>query len=278
MIILYLLFKDGLLEGDLQKLIFHSVLRRIDERVVRSLNLLGVRVTKPLKDPTPNRNRFRKPRPPTKAGEEPNDFSRYVTALKQMLEDHKTGTLDPQMFPYIKPELVPMDTGSSIDSGTQSLRSARPTWSSKSRSSVIEPRQRIIVFMAGGATFSEACACYEVSHGPGRDVFLGTSHMITPNSFLSQLQGLSESRDKLKMPADAPVKIVPRHLTDPDPVIPKPAPPPQPVHRPAAATSPASQAHAPPVMEMGGLTVHHKPNRPYYEEDKKKKKKKFGMF
>ena len=271
-----MLFKDGLLEGDLQKLVFHSVLRRIDERVIRSLNFLGARVTKPLKDPTPNRNRFRKPRPPPGADEEPNDFSRYATVLKQMLEDHKSGVLDPQIFPYIKPELVPMGTGSSTDSGSQSLRSAKPTWAAKSRSSVIEPRQRIIVFVAGGATFSEARACYEVSRASVRDVFLGTSHMITPNSFLSQLQGLSESRSKLKMPADTPVKMVPKHLTDPDPVIPKPAPlPPQPVHRPAA---PVPQAHAPPAKEMGGLTVHHKPNVPYYQQGKNKKPRKFGIF
>jgi syntaxin-binding protein 1 len=278
--LIYLLYKDGLLNGDIQKLIYHSALRRPDENVVRSLDLLGARVTKELKDTTPNRNKFRKPQPAPADDDEGNDFSRYTTVVKQMLEDHVKNALDPALFPYTKPELAPAgSTGGAADS-TTSLRSAKPTWA-KSRLSVVEPRQRIIVFVAGGATFSEARACYEISKNSVRDVFLGTSHMLNPNLFLTQLQGLHEHRDALKLPVDAPKKVVPQHLLEPDPV-PKPTPPPvQQTRPPPQAASPApAQAAAvkPPTKEMSGLKVHHQPNRPYYEEDKKKKKKKFGVF
>jgi syntaxin-binding protein 1 len=278
--VIYLLFKDGLLNGDIQKLMFHSGLRRADEAVVRSLGLLGARVTKELKDATPNRNKFRKPHLPPAEEDEGNDFSRYVTVVKQMLEDHVKGQLDPQVFPYIKPELAPTgSTGGGADS-TASLRSAKPTWA-RFRLSVVEPRQRVIVFVAGGTTFSEARACYEVSKQSVRDIFLGSSHMLSPNLFLTQLQGLSEHRDALKLPIDAPKKVVPAHLLEPDP-LPKPTPPPVQQTRPpptTAATAPAAVAAVrPPTKEMGGLKVHHQPNRPYYEEDKKKKKKKFGVF
>ncbi|KAA8895897.1 Sec1-like protein [Sphaerosporella brunnea] len=273
LILIYLLYRDGLLNTDIQRLIHHSALRRPDENVVRSLDLLGARVTKELKDATPNRNKFRKPRPPPAEDDEGNDFSRYTTVLKHMLEDHIKGQLDPQMFPYIKPELAPVgSTGGGADS-TTSLRSAKPTWA-KSRLSVVEPRQRIMVFMAGGATFSEARACYEVSKQSVRDVFLGTSHMLNPNLFLTQLQGLAEHRSVLQLPADAPKKAVPQHLLEPDPV-PKPTPPPVQQTRTPPAAAPA--AVKPPTTEMSGLKVHHKPNRPYYEVDKKKKKK-FGVF
>lgn len=281
------------MDGDIQKLILHAGLRRADERVLRSIELLGARVSKPLKDTAPNRNRSSSSRKP-KAGaaqgdEEGNDFSRFTTALKQMLEDHVRGVLDPQAFPYIKPELVPTDTGNSADLGSQaSLRSTKPIWA-KNRLSAVEPRQRVMVFMAGGATLSEARACYEVSKASVRDVFLGSSHIVTPNNFLTQLGALKDGREKLGLPADAPPKQVPAHLLEPDPV-PKPVPSPVPQARPPATVSGGGGAHAqtaqaaaaarPPTKEMSGIKVHQKPNRPYYEEDKdkKKKKKKFGVF
>jgi len=255
------------------KLMNHSSLRRADERVIRSLELLGARVSKPLKDTALNRKRSQKSKRPAQADgeEEGNDFSRFVTALKTMLENHIKGTLDQETFPYLKPELIP--TANEFAAGSQaSLRSAKPTWA-KSRLSAVEPRQRVIVFVAGGATYSESRACYEVSKASVRDVFLGSTHIFTPNLFLTQLAGLKEPRDRLLLPADMPQKEVPAHLLQPDPE-PKPvaaAPQQRPSPKPQAQT----QAK-PPVKEMSGLKVHHQPNRPYYEEDKKKKKKKFG--
>ncbi|KAI5804450.1 Sec1-like protein [Geopyxis carbonaria] len=281
LITLYLLYKDGLLEGDIQKLMLHSGLRRQDESVFRSLHLLGARVSKPLKDPTPNRNRPQRPNKPMEQDDdEGSDFSRFSTALKQMLEDHVKGTLDPQAFPYLKPELIPTGTGNGADVVSQaSLRSAKPTWA-KSRLSVVEPRQRIIVFMTGGATYSEARACYEISKASVRDVFLGSTHMITPGQWLNQLSLLQAPRSKLGLPADMPVKEVPKHLLEPDPVPkPKPPPPQQQAPRPAPAAAPRpAAAPAPPVKEMSGLKVHQKPKVPYYEQEGKKKKKKFGVF
>lgn len=275
-IMLYMLYKDGLLEGDIKKLMLHSNLRRADETVLRNLNLLGAKVTRQLKEPGPNRNSSAKPKKSSQIDDDgSNDFSRYSTALKNMLEDHVKGTLDPQVFPYIKPELVPTGMDRSDSVSQASLRSAKPTWA-KSRLSVVEPRQRIIIFMAGGATYSESRACYEVSKTSVRDVFLGSSHMLTPTFWLTQLQGIKEPRERLGLPVDQPRKEVPPHLLEPDPV-PKPTPPPQaakpPAPRPAAAPVPQ-----PPVKEMGGLKVHHEKQRPYYEEEKKKKKKRFGVF
>lgn len=279
LILLYLLWKDGLLEGDIQKLLLHSQLQRQDERVLRNLDLFGAHVTKQLKDNSQNRNSTQKPKRPnskTMDDEDGSDFSRFVTALKTMLEDHTKGTLDPAIFPYTKPELVPGGPmGGQENLSQASLRSAKPTWA-KSRLSVVEPRQRVIVFMAGGATYSESRACYEVSKASVRDVFLGSSHLLTPNIWLNQLQNARESRRFLDLPADRPKKEVPKHLLEPDPV-PKPIMAPQQPKPQQAAPKPVPSP-APPVKEMGGLKVHHHQPGRYYEEDKKKKKKKFGVF
>lgn len=279
LITLYLLWKDGLLEGDIEKLMRHSQLQRQDERVLRNLDLFGARVTKQLKDSSQNRSSTQKPKRPnskTMDDEDGSDFSRFVTAMKTMLEDHTKGTLDPAIFPYTKPELVPGGPMGGQENVSQaSLRSAKPTWA-RSRLSVVEPRQRVIVFMAGGATYSESRACYEVSKSSVRDVFLGSSHLLTPNLWLSQLQNARENRRLLDIPADRPKKEVPKHLLEPDPV-PKAIAPPQP--KPQQVAPKPTPSPAPPVKEMGGLKVHHHPQGRYYEEDKqKKKKKKFGVF
>ena len=267
LITIYLLYKDGLLEGDIQKLILHSSLHRKDE-VFRQLSFFGARVSKKLKEPPRSRPQRIPPPQSDVDDDEQSDFSRYTTALKQMLEDHVKGTLDPELFPYTQPQMMP--TGQD-NSPQASLRSAKPTWA-RSRLSVVEPRQRIIIFMAGGATYSEARDCYEVSKSSVRDVFLGSSHMITPNTWLSQLMKLADKRERLDLPADQPLREVPAQLIDPDP-LPKATPPPP---QKPAAPRPAAAAPAPPVKEMGGLKVHHAPKVPYYEQETKKKKKKFG--
>lgn len=97
-----------------------------------------------------------------------------------------------------------------------SLRSAKPTWA-RTRSSAAEPRQRIIVFVAGGATYSESRACYEISELFSKDIFLLTSHMLTPSLFLRQVGDLSVDKRRLNLPADQPKPTAPAHLFEPDP-------------------------------------------------------------
>ena len=74
-----------------------------------------------------------------------------------------------------------------------------------------------MVFMAGGATYSESRACYEVSSSLSKDVFLVTSHMLTPSLFLRQLAELSVDKRRLHLPADQPKPKAPAHLFERDP-------------------------------------------------------------
>jgi syntaxin-binding protein 1 len=125
-----------------------------------------------------------------------------------MLEDISRGTLDQGAFPYFKP---PMDNSDEVDAQQASLRSAKPTWA-RNRNSTVESRQRVLVFMAGGATYSEARACYEVSKSSGKDIFLASSHMITPAMYVQQVGQLSVDRRRLDLPADRPKQKAPSHL------------------------------------------------------------------
>merc|ERR1711939_493282 len=151
-------------------------------------------------------------------------LSRFEPAVKLMLEEITKGTLDQMTFPYVRP---PLDNSEELAAQSQaSLRSAKPTWA-RNRMSTVENRQRIIVFMAGGATYSESRACYEVSRTTGKDIFLATSHMVNPALYVRQIGDLSEDRRRLDLPVDRPKPKAPSHLfvrNDPPPAAPPAGP------------------------------------------------------
>lgn len=84
-----------------------------------------------------------------------------------------------------------------------SLRSAKPTWHQKGRpgagtgpggnssssfSGLDATRQRVIVFVAGGMTYSEVRSAYQLSDKLNKDVYFGSSHVFTPHSFIDSLK------------------------------------------------------------------------------------------
>ncbi len=209
LIALYLLYKDGLLPSDLQKLLAHAQLPPQQGEVLTNLDLLGATVAKALKDSRPSPQPLFMKKQALSPSREEYSLSRFDPALKLMLQHHVQGNLDQTVFPYTKPHLDANDSTQGVSA--TSLRSAKPTWA-KSRTSSTEPRQRVIVFMAGGATFSESRACYEISRETSRDVFLATSHMLTPGLFMQQLADLSVDKRRLRIPAEMPKPKAPAHL------------------------------------------------------------------
>ncbi|EDN92384.1 hypothetical protein SS1G_08247 [Sclerotinia sclerotiorum 1980 UF-70] len=221
LIILYVIFRDGLIVEDIERLLHHSGLPLSEMNEILNLELLGVHTTKKLTDkskasPAP----LFPPKPiPTIINEE-LALSRYETNLQRSLEEITKGTLDPSIFPYTKP---PTDPSEDMAFQSQaSLRSAKPTWA-RGRSTTPDNMQRIIVFIAGGATYSEARACYGISKDCNKDVFLATSHMLNPNLFLKQVGDLTASRKQLDLPIDRPKPKAPAYLfiaNDPPPAPP----------------------------------------------------------
>ena len=228
LIAVYVLYRNGLISDDIKRLLAHSSLPPQEADKITNLDLLGAHTTRPdLKTDQPP------PPPPlfprnnaakNLAHDEEYSLSRFEPAVKHMLEDVCRGALDPTVFPYTVP---PPDGADDPLASQGSLRSAAPRWASANRRQV-ENRQRVIVFVAGGATYSEARACYEVGDKLNRDVFLATSHMLTPQLFLRQVADLSADRRRLDLPADRPPPKAPAHLFE------RPAPPPplQPVTGP----------------------------------------------
>lgn len=257
LVALYLLFKDGLLPSDVALLLAHAQLPPQDREILANLDLLGARVSKSLKDSTPGPPPlFPRVSPGSNSNGEEYALSRFTANLKRMLEEHVRGSLDQNIFPYTRPQADAGDSATQDANSNASLRSAKPTWA-KSRLASTEPRQRIIVFMAGGATYSESRACYEVSRVTSRDVFLVTSHMQTPSLFLKQVGDLSVDKRRLKIPAEQPKPKPPAHLFEQDQVLGQPKP------QAATALPSSSRQHAgglprspaPPTSAMNNMSL-----------------------
>ncbi|RDW72504.1 Sec1 family protein [Aspergillus mulundensis] len=266
LLLFYIIYRNGLLPGDIRKLMAHAQLPPQDGGVISNLELLGARVDKPLKDDKPPVQPLFNRKPPVVSDLDEGILSRYELNVKMMLEDVIRGTLDPSTFPPTRPPTDADAMTAQQDSSAQaSLRSAKPTWA-RTRTTGEQPRQRIIVFMAGGATYGEARACYEISEAFKKDVFLATSHMLTPGLFLRQVGDLSADKRRLDIPAERPKPTAPAHLFERDPPPPQPAPQMKPTPAPA-----------PPTAAMGAMSLGPNPpkssssGKPPKEQKEKKK-------
>ncbi|KPI35538.1 Protein transport protein sec1 [Cyphellophora attinorum] len=222
LLIMYVVYRNGILGGDIEKLRCHGQLSPMDGEILYNLEMLGARTQRQLKDESPIPPPLFPPRMSNNVGLEEVSLSRFEPALRYMLEEQCQGTLDPALFPPVKPHLDAQNPAGAMSQ--TSLRNAgKPTWAS-SRAQSNKPRQRLIVFMAGGATYSEARACYEVSHQFGKDVILATTHMQTPKTYLRQVSLLSAGRKQLNLPQDRARPQMPAWMSDkpPEELAPKP--------------------------------------------------------
>ena len=205
----YVLYRDGIFDSDTDKLLAHAQLPLQNGEIIRNLAILGARVSREVKDQRPHPDPlFPRTQAPAARPEE-TSLSRFDPAVKSMLEELLHGTLDQTLFPYTKPQLDGNEA--QVNVSQSSLRSAKPTWA-RTRPSAMENRQRIMVFMAGGATYSESRCCYEVGRAFSKDIYMASSHMLTPNFFLRQVGDLSVDRRRLDLPADRPPRKAPPHV------------------------------------------------------------------
>jgi syntaxin-binding protein 1 len=250
LIVMYILYRDGVIPEDVKRLLAHASLPQKDGEVVANLQQLGGHTEHGLKEarqvPPPL---F--PRDKNAQTSEEYGLSRFEPVLKSLLDAVTKGTLDQTVFPYVKPPSDPNED--LLAAQGASLRAGRPNWAAAGRRPT-ENRQRIIVFMAGGATYSESRACYEIGNERGRDVILTTSHMLTPQLFVRQVGDLSKDKRQLDLPLDRPKRRAPAHLFEK-----KTAPPlgQAQVHAPPRPGGGSSQGRRPLPPAGGGL-----PSRP----------------
>ena len=83
--------------------------------------------------------------------------------------------LDSSTFPYVKdaPSLMPLSPRSPPPQ-TTSLRSQKPAWHRAPKTAaVLDNRQRVLVFIAGGVTYAEIRETYQLSNSLQKDIYIG---------------------------------------------------------------------------------------------------------
>jgi len=101
LLMLYILFKDGIIEEDLQLLLQHSkLISRAHELPLRNLDLLGpYRITKTFAEHKAAKSSRRRPKP-TSEDDDSYELSRFVPPIKTVVDETINGTLDVQTWPY----------------------------------------------------------------------------------------------------------------------------------------------------------------------------------
>ncbi|KAH9930294.1 Sec1-like protein [Fomitopsis serialis] len=278
-IALYIQFRDGVPDEDRRRLYQHARLSMAEQDAVNALVHFGVRITRGPGDKDTRKRLKHKPNQ-----DDEYELSRFKPMLQTILEDHVRDRLDQIVFPYVKDAPVAAPAASlraapAIAPAT-SLRSAKPSWhrGPKAASTRDEIRQRVIVFIAGGMTYSEMREAYLLSKSLNKDVIIGSTSSITPGQFVDDLKvlelggigsraipnGLGESKGRRPLQEYYDEKYYTRDAPRPQ----RPAAP------PAQARDEKGRMHKPSVPSFAGSTLSVNSTNSK-SEDKKKKR---GLF
>lgn len=178
-IALYAMTKNGITDDNLSKLAAHAQIK--DKQTIANLQYLGVNVV------TDGGNRKKPYSVPRKERitEQTYQMSRWTPVLKDIIEDCLEEKLDVRHFPFL--------AGRTQSSGYHAPTSARyGQWHKDKSQQTAKNLPRLLVFVVGGMSFSEIRASYEVSNtSKNWEVIIGSSHILTPEGFLSDLATLA---------------------------------------------------------------------------------------
>ncbi|KAF5116301.1 hypothetical protein DV113_000546 [Geotrichum candidum] len=207
LILLYALFRHGLIEEDFQKLSYHCGLTPDDITTIKNYVKLGAPILKESAG-----QRITKKELPTRFDSHATGqcfaMSRYVPGVYGVVEKLIHGELSPSLFPYIKDQ--PLEDEDSPENNSVSLRNPRQraVWARSGSTQIV--KQRIFVFMAGGMTPSETRSCYELAQLHSKEFIIGGTDFVTGTSMVRHLHRLTEPRQQLglaedvKLPTRAP--------------------------------------------------------------------------
>ncbi|OJT06722.1 Protein transport protein sec1 [Trametes pubescens] len=281
-IALYIQHRDGVPDEDRRRLYQHARLSMAEQDAVNALVYLGVRISRQSGDKDTKKKIRQKP-----SNEEEYELSRYKPVLRTVLEEHVSSRLDPTLFPYVKdsPAAAPTPSSSLRSSPAiqpaVSLRSQKPSWHKAARggNTQNDNRQRLIVFVAGGMTYSEMREAYALSKSLNKEVIIGSTHPVTPQQFVDDLKvleiggvgsrALPNGLGETAAPARSPQEIYDQKFFTRD------APPPQ---RAAPVSSPQPQEkrsflRPSPVPSFSGSQTSTTTTASYGEKETKEKKK-----
>lgn len=218
-IILYALYRGGIVESDFMKLLsfagitqehagFNSFLTTF-----RNFNQLAFQLIKHKPHDKPfNREWFH-----DSIVKDPNVYntSRFIPAASNILSKVIANPLllSEESFPFVKDKPIELLDEDQIEGfgkyanaqSSTSLKHERhkASWgTSLSKATVVENKQRFFYYSIGGITHSEIKAAYEQAALKKADVFIGSDGILTPLSTMTSIEYISKPRDFLHLKDD----------------------------------------------------------------------------
>ncbi|XP_017763905.1 PREDICTED: protein ROP isoform X2 [Eufriesea mexicana] len=179
-IALYVIGKNGISEENLNRLVHHAQISADDKQTIVNMANLGINIVVD----GGNRRKLYTVQRKERITEQTYQMSRWTPVMKDIMEDAIEDKLDSKHFPFL--------AGRAASSGYHAPTSARyGHWHKDKGSQTIKNVPRLIVFVVGGVCFSEIRCAYEVTNAlKNWEVIIGSSHIITPKSFLDDLSKL----------------------------------------------------------------------------------------
>ncbi|KAJ2961915.1 hypothetical protein NQZ79_g2914 [Umbelopsis isabellina] len=195
LLMLWMASFEGQVDDDQkQNLLAHARLDQEYKDAIDNLSLLGVQLSKSANKQGEKSKKSKKKRENTQ--DVPFDLSRYVPVVKRVCEAHIKETIDQSLFPLIRvaePENKNQDTKVGLKHVPQ-LRVYHTKWHKKTGGTNAGPKPPsgppLILFVAGGITYSEIRSAYELAEAYDREVYIGSTHIITPKGFVDDLKAL----------------------------------------------------------------------------------------